>query len=111
MANPSRAKGTAFEVSLLPTVRLWYPDADRNPLHGTKDVGDFNLGPERRFTLEAKCRERMDLPAWLKQAGVSARNLHPDAVGVVVSKRKGVTDPSLQYTHLLFGDFLRLVNR
>lgn len=110
MPNPSKAKGTSFEVSLLPEIRQWYPGADRNPLHGTKDVGDFNLPGETRFTLEAKNRQVLALPAWLTQASTSARNFHPEAVGIVVHKRKGVAIPGRQYATLEFADLLRLVN-
>lgn len=107
--SAARQKGTAFESSLIPLLREFYPDAKRNPLAGTKDVGDFNLPGEQRYTLEAKNRAVTALPAWLAQARRSAHNLNPDAVGVVVWKRKGTTDPSLQYVAMELSDFLKLV--
>lgn len=111
MANPSRAKGTDFEVSLLDLLRAFYPDAKRNPLSGSNDVGDFNLPGEKRFILEAKNRTVMALPAWLKQAAGAAKRLHEDAVGVVVHKRKGTRNPGDQYVTMTLADFLWLVSR
>lgn len=110
MSNPSKAKGTQFETSLLELLTSHYKGAGRNPLAGNKDVGDFNLPGEYRFILEAKNRSVMALPAWLKQAATSAKNFHPLAVGVVVHKRKGNAQAQDQYVTMTLGDFLYLVN-
>jgi hypothetical protein len=110
MANPSRAKGTDFEVSLLELLTTYYPEARRNPLSGSKDVGDFHLPGEKRFILEAKNRTVLALPAWLKQARDAAMRHFPTAVGVVVHKRKGTRLASDQYVTMTFSDFLWLVN-
>jgi hypothetical protein len=113
------AKGYEFEASLLPLLREFYPPLDPNDpetfakrlgKQGHLDKGDFWLPGERRFTLEAKNRAQMELPAWLKQADQSARNFDLNAVGVVVHKRKGTQKPQEQYTTMLLGDFLILTN-
>lgn len=111
MANPSKAKGTEFEVSLLPLIRTYYPGARRNALAGKNDVGDYYLPGEKRFILEAKNRTVLALPAWLKQARNAAFRHFPTAVGVVVHKRKGTQQPGDQYVTMTFSDFLWLVAR
>lgn len=113
MSNP---KGTRFATSLLPLLREYYPDADRAPLHGAKDTGDFILPGERRFVLEAKNRRAMSLAEWTDEADTEAYNAwevwrcENPPVGVVVHKRKGTQDPSEQYVTLTLAGFLRLVN-
>lgn len=111
MANPSKQKGSAYETSLLPVLQSFYPGAKRNPLAGLHDVGDFYLPTEKRLVLEAKNRTVMALPAWVKQAQTSARNLNPQAVGVVIHKRKGCALPGRQWVTMELADFLYLINQ
>lgn len=114
--SKERAKGTAFVSSLLPTLRQYYPRADHSALHGAQDIGDVVLGEEDRFVLEMKCRNTLAFSEWLKEAEVEAANyatkwsLGHTPAGVVVAKRRGITDPARQYALMTFGDFLRLVN-
>lgn len=111
MTNPSKQKGTDFEVSLLPLLQEFYgPDTDRRPPQGANDKGDFLLPGERRFILEAKNRTQMALGQWLKEADVEAGNFDINAVGVVVHKRKGTRIPAQQFVTMTLGDFLILVN-
>jgi hypothetical protein len=111
--SAARQKGTAFETSLLPLLREWYPEAERRPLQGEKDKGDYHLPGEARYALQAKNQKTMVLSSWVDDAAEQALNLDPSghAVGVVVHKRRGVTDPYEQYVTMKFGDFLWLVNR
>ena len=106
--SKERQKGTAFESSLLPLLRSYYPDASRAPLRGTKDEGDFIL-PGAPFIIEAKNHNRMDLSGWLGEAKREAENARK-AAGIVVHKRRGVAAPGEQYVTLTLGDFLWLVN-
>lgn len=108
--SAARQKGTRFETSLLPELQKWYPGAKRAPLAGINDIGDFILPGEARYALQAKNRKRMVLSEWVDQAGVQAKRLHPSAVGVVVHKRQGTTDPAEQYVTMKFGDFLWLIS-
>ena len=109
--SAARQKGTKFETSLLPLIRKYYPDARRSPLAGANDTGDFTIPGVTHFILQAKNRKRMVLSEWVDAAGIQAKRHHPDAVGVVVHKRLGTTDPAEQYVTLKFGDFLSLVNQ
>lgn len=117
MANPSKARGTNYESSLLPLLRKYYPYAERRAQQGALDMGDFNLGTtEQRYILEAKCCAKQDLPKWIGEAKREAQHYtdsayrRPPAVGVVVAKRRGKTDPAEQWVHMTLGDFLHLVN-
>lgn len=111
-----RSRGTAFETSLLPALREYYPDASRAPLRGTKDMGDFILPGERRFVLEAKNHKQMKLAEWVDEADSEAYNAweywrtETPPVGVVVHKRRGIAAPDEQYVTLTLSGFLRLVN-
>jgi hypothetical protein len=107
--SKQRQKGTAFESSLLPLLREYYPGAERRALAGVKDKGDFIL-PGASFALEAKNCKQMQLSAWVREAEVEAENLGVPH-GVVVHKRRGVTDPARQYVTLTLKDFLELVTR
>lgn len=113
--SKERAKGTAFVSSLLPELRRYYPRADHSALHGAQDIGDVVLD-EDRFVLEMKNQKTLAFSEWLKEAEVEAANyatkwsLPSTPAGVVVAKRRGITDPTRQYALMTFGDFLRLVN-
>jgi hypothetical protein len=108
MSNPSKAKGTSFEVSLLPVLQEKYPDASRRAAEGKNDKGDFNLPGEDRYVIEAKCRTQMSLPQWIREAEAEAKNAGV-LYGVVISKRKGTADPNQQYVHMTVSTFLGLV--
>lgn len=107
--SKSKQKGTAFESSLLPLLEEYYPGANRRPLSGNKDKGDFIL-PGADFALEAKNHKTMSLAEWVKEAEIEAQNLGV-LHGVVVHKRRGVTDPRKQYVTLTLGSFLDLTAR
>ncbi len=104
----AKQAGTRYETSLIPLLAGYYPGAERRARNGSKDRGDFNLPGEHRYVLEAKDCARMDLPGWLRQARVEAGNAGVP-YGVVVHKRRGKSEPPLQYVTLELGDFLQLV--
>lgn len=107
--SKQRAKGTDGENLAVDAVRFFRKDAKRNPLAGTKDVGDVYIPRENRFILEVKNCVTQKLPEWIREAQAEAKNLNDFAVGVVVAKRKGTRDPMKQWVHMELGDFLRLV--
>lgn len=68
MSNPSRAKGTKWEVILLGRLReVFGPSVHRAPLRGTHDAGDYVGAP---ILIEAKSTKR---PSFLEWARVAAR--------------------------------------
>lgn len=108
MVNRPKEKGTSFETSLLPALRLYYPGAERRALQGKHDKGDFIL-PGAKYALEAKNCKEMKLSEWLKEAEVEAKNLGVP-YGVVVHKKRGTTDPRKQYVTMDLGTFLDLIS-
>jgi hypothetical protein len=66
MSNPSRAKGTAFEVEVLDHLRaIFGPTVERAPLKGVYDKGDYLNVP---FLIDAKKTERPLFLEWARQA-------------------------------------------
>lgn len=109
MSNPSGAKGSEYERSLLGLVQKYWPYAIRPGKQGVRDKGDFHMPGNDRYILEAKNEKRMNLSGWLKEAEVEAENAGVP-YGVVVHKKRGTTAPEEQYATLRFGDFLKLVH-
>ncbi|MFE4516340.1 hypothetical protein ACFRMQ_19335 [Kitasatospora sp. NPDC056783] len=100
MANPNKARGTAWESAVRNYLNrfLGLTDESGNLLHpasgmnvrraaqeGTKDVGDIHAWP---FILEAKDVRSPAVPTWLRQANAEAANAG-FPFGVVVHKRRG----------------------
>jgi hypothetical protein len=104
--SKSRAKGTAFESSLLPALATRWPAVDRSALHGRLDRGDFvNTG---RITIEAKNEKRIDLSGYLEEAQAEAWNAG-NALYCCIIKRRGVTNPMNQYVLTDVATLLRLL--
>lgn len=89
MANPSKKKGSAWEVALLPSLRQWWPYAERRPPQGAQDKGDFLAG---RWTISAKNHARGFQPVWVDEAAVMAGR-NGGGPYCVIHKRRGVGDP------------------
>lgn len=108
MSNPSKARGTDFEVMMLPKVQEIDPLAIRAPLTGSQDRGDYYLPNERRFVIEAKNRTIMALPQWLREAEVEAKNAGVP-FGVVWHKKKGSRQPGEQFVTMSVDTFVGLM--
>lgn len=106
--SKSKQKGTSFETSLLPPLRKRFPGAERRALSGNKDKGDFIL-PGADFALEAKNVKAMALGQWVREAEAEAENLGVP-YGVVVHKRRGVTDPEEQFVTMTLRTFLGITS-
>lgn len=101
MANPSRAKGTKWEVELVPILRDLFGDhVHRSPLTGTQDYGDFVNTP---WLIEAK---NTHAPRFLEWCATAARKTGGLAWAVIWKgdRRKGlgpyVTVPLEHYVEL-----------
>lgn len=83
---------------------------DRMPGRGANDRGDIGgvLCKGQRLTIECKNHVRMSLPQWVEEAHREAGN-NDALVGVVVSKRHGVTDPGSQWVHMELRDLVTLI--
>ena len=88
--NPSKAKGTRWESRLLPHLQTVFPYAERAPLRGTQDRGDFvHTGP---FTVEAKNCKALDLAGWIDEARAEARRAGGLWPVVVFPRRSHATE-------------------
>ena len=109
--NPSKAKGTAFEVSLLPALREIDPRTERSALKGSLDAGDFtvlNVRAQLRIVVSAKNCKQLSLSGWLKEAEKQRLNARA-AVAVVIHKKRGTTNPEEQYVTMNLGTLIRLL--
>ncbi len=96
MANPSGAKGAAWETAVVRWLREHgWPNAERRVKHGILDEGD--VSGIRGVVIEAKDVRRLDLRAWCDEAERERKNAGA-SVGVVVLKRSGTTDVGDSYS-------------
>jgi hypothetical protein len=84
---------------------------DRKVKTGSRDTGD--IGGVRtlegyRVVVEVKDCSTLSIPSWLREAEVEAIN---DAAlcGVVVAKRRGISDPSQQLVCMTLGHLAALL--
>lgn len=111
MANPSKARGTAWESKIrdyLNGVLEYSHPTDwrlvkRQAQEGAKDVGDLHAWP---FILEAKDVKSPAVPTWLRQAEAEAVNAG-FPYGVVIHKTRG-KGPALARVHITQETFWRL---
>lgn len=118
MSNPSKAKGTAAETALLRYAHQnGFPHADRQPLRGNRDQGDLALCPG--VVVEVKNHSGMPalgqpsaavLAQWMNQTEVERTNARA-AIGLLVVKRKGTTDPGRWFAYLPIGTLSDLTAR
>lgn len=84
--SKARAKGTSWESAIVSALhRNGFPEARRNPLAGSKDVGDIGGLP---IVIEAKNVVKTQLGLWVPEAQKEAFNAGVE-VGVVWHKRRG----------------------
>jgi Holliday junction resolvase len=110
VSNPAKAKGTALETAIVGFAKEnGFPDAHRNALAGSKDIGDVNLRGHYPVAIEAKNRRSMDVSGALREAIAEAANIHPAALGVAVLKKRGTTDVGKYYAILQVEDLMWLL--
>ncbi|WP_369147092.1 hypothetical protein [Streptomyces sp. R44] len=108
MANPSKAKGTAWESLILGYLREHHnPGAHRNVQMGAKDIGD--IAGYYLHAVEAKAEKTITLSDYIAQANREAVNAgQPFGCAVVKRRMKGVADG---YVVRDLATDVRLVNR
>lgn len=109
----AKKAGSSFERAQADWLRERLGDdtIDRRIRGGAKDKGDI-AGVKTirggRVVIECKNAARVDLPGWLREA--EQERINDDAViGVVMHKKRGTTDPSLQYVTMDAEMFARLL--
>ncbi|MFM9649981.1 hypothetical protein ACKI1S_28010 [Streptomyces galilaeus] len=127
MANPSKARGTAWESAIrdftnaflglykddwrdLPASQrflnmLDWRNVKRQAQEGAKDVGDLHAWP---FILEAKDVKSPAVPTWLRQAEAEAVNAG-FPYGVVIHKTRG-KGPGMARVHISDAAYCRLLD-
>lgn len=88
----SKDKGTAAESDVIEYLRgMGFPAVERRALSGTQDRGDVAGIPG--VTIEVKNCARVELAAWVDEAGRERLN-NRDDLGVVWHKRRGRGSPA-----------------
>lgn len=109
----AKAAGTRFESSIAAYLATHVDDRiERRAKTGAKDRGDLSgvrAPGGGRIVVEAKDYGGRLLPGpWIGEAEIERGN--DDAlVGVVVAKRRGVTDPGAQFVLMTVRDFIALL--
>jgi hypothetical protein len=110
VSNPSKRKGTLFEVAVVEFLREnGFPHAERRALRGVNDAGD--IAGVVGWTIEAKNHKAMDLGDWCKQAAAEAVNAGGSRWAVVHKRRQHstaeafVTIPLREFCDLLGDKF------
>ena len=109
----AKAAGSRFEQAVADYLAREVDDRiERRVKHGAKDRGDISgvrtaLG--ERLVLESKDYGGVyHVSEWLREAEIERGN-DDAAVGVVVAKRRGVTDPGQQVVFMTLESFARLL--
>lgn len=94
MVNKSKNIGTAAESAVVKVCKAnGFPDAHRNSLHGTVDVGDIWVHPhvviEVKGGAAANTASDAQLDLWMAET-LRERDNHGADIGILVTTRKGV---------------------
>lgn len=113
-AKRSWNKGRSFEQDLARYLRRWWPRAVRAVRTGSSaaaDPGDIAGVPGVIISAKDVAEDRASKPStwvewWAELDAMLAAD--PAALGVIIHKRKGHTDPGEAWCHLRLGDLTRL---
>jgi hypothetical protein len=110
----AKAAGAKFERMIADGLAVALEDTriDRKVKSGAKDKGDIaNVRHPTGAKLVIECKDRggqFYAAEWVGEAEVERINDEALA-GVVIAKRKGVTDPMQQYVVMTVGEFVALI--
>lgn len=90
----SRRKGASHERDVVAWLKVNRPALRRTMFAGNNDAGDVGGWPG--VVIECKNQARIDLAGWVDQMEATVERCGADT-GVVVAKRRGVTDPGRYY--------------
>lgn len=107
--SKSKAKGTAFETSIVNYLRDTYPNVERRTLSGVHDKGDI-AGTNKKLVWECKDHKTLNFSGWLKEADTERINADAE-FGIVVAKRRGYGDAGSQYAVLTLEAMVRLLKK
>jgi hypothetical protein len=86
-------------------------DIERRVTNGARDRGDVSglRVYRQRVVVEVKDCAKTDLSGWAREAETERVNDEALA-GLVVHKRRGVSDPGSQWVHMTLRDLVALIN-
>lgn len=92
MANPSKAKGTAFESAVRDFfLEHGFPTCERRTLYGTQDKGD--LSGIAGWTFECKNEKMLNVAGAVDEARIEAKNAKTIWFAAIVKRKgKGVSE-------------------
>jgi hypothetical protein len=107
----SRAKGTAGESAVVNwLLAKGYRYAERRALQGSRDRGDIAGLPG--VVIEVKACKQWEPAAWIGELETEITNDGtPDAVGVIIIKRRGTTDVGKWYALMTADQWLTLLQQ
>jgi hypothetical protein len=106
MTNPQKAKGSAYERSIVNYLRANGFRVDRTRAGWADDKGDIH-GIDG-FTWECKNHRSLNLAGWVRELLTECANAGT-RLGAVVHKRRGVTEPGDQYATLPLSMLVQLL--
>lgn len=106
MTNPQKAKGSAYERSIVDYLRQQGFTVERTRAGWADDRGDIH--GINRFTWECKNQKTMALAGWVDELIVECANAGTD-IGAVVHKRRGKTDAGEQYATMPLRMLIQLI--
>lgn len=114
VANPNGRKGSAFERSIADALALHVDDRiDRRVKTGAKDKGDIAGIRHHGHRVIVECKNyggRYEVGPWLGEAETERINDNAQ-IGVVIAKRRGITDPLQQTVLMTVADLVALLNK
>lgn len=108
----ARAAGTRFERTIADYLATKLEDdrIERAPRWGAKDCGDI-VGVRthmQRIAIECKDTTRPTLAGWVAEAEIERGN-YDALAGIVIHKRKGISNPGQQYVTMTLDELLALI--
>lgn len=108
----AKKAGAAFETLVANYLAATVDDRiERRSRNGSKDRGDISGLRHMSGRIVIECKDRggqLNVGPWLTEAEIERGN--DDAVaGLVVAKRRGITNPADQIVLLTLGDFVALL--
>jgi hypothetical protein len=106
MANPSKRKGTSFEVAVVDFLQAHgFPYAERRAQRGVNDAGD--VAGVVGWTLEVKNCRTLELGPWMNEAHTEAANDGTSRFAVIHKRRQhGTAEAFVSMPLRLFAELL-----
>lgn len=108
----AKAAGTRFETSIVTYLAAEVDDRiERRARNGAKDRGDISGIRHMNARAVAECKDyggSVKIGPWLNETDLERRN-DDAAIGIVIAKRKGTTDPAAQIVIMTVCDLVALL--